>query len=234
VSGWPEQDVVAIVLAAGRGRRLGLASPKAFLELDGEPLLVRAVRGALSCGEVGSVVVAVPGALESQARDLIEPLGAHAVVAGASTRQGSVRAALAAIPEDAGRIVCHDAARPFASPALFDAVIEGLAGFDGVVPVVAVLDTVKRVRGGIVVATEPRQELGLAQTPQAFVASALREAHRRAEADGRTFTDDAAVLEWAGYRVGVVPGEPGNFKVTFAEDLARAEALLGRAGGRVG
>jgi 2-C-methyl-D-erythritol 4-phosphate cytidylyltransferase len=96
-----------------------------------------------------------------------------------------------------------------------------------VVPVVPVADTVKRVRDGSVVGTEARGELALAQTPQAFRAAPLRDAHARAERDGLDFTDDASAVEWAGYRVRVVPGEPGNFKITSAEDLARAEAARG-------
>jgi len=96
-----------------------------------------------------------------------------------------------------------------------------------VVPAVPVADTVKRVRHGSVVSTEPREELALAQTPQAFRAAPLRDAHSRAEHAERDFTDDASALEWAGYRIRVVPGEPGNFKITSAEDLARAEAARG-------
>jgi len=121
--------------------------------------------------------------------------------------------------------VCHDAARPFASPALYSAVVSALASADGAVPVLAVADTVKRVRGGIVDATEPRDGLALAQTPQAFDAAALRDAHDRAEREGVEVTDDAAALEWAGYRVSAVPGEVRNFKVTTPEDLARAELV---------
>jgi 2-C-methyl-D-erythritol 4-phosphate cytidylyltransferase/2-C-methyl-D-erythritol 2,4-cyclodiphosphate synthase len=131
------------------------------------------------------------------------------------------------VPDTAEIILCHDAARPLATPALFRAVIEGLLDTEAVVPVLPVLDTVKRVVHGSVVGTEPREELVLAQTPQAFRAAPLRDAHARAEHDGLEFTDDASAVEWAGYRVRTVPGEPGNFKITSAEDLARAEAARG-------
>jgi 2-C-methyl-D-erythritol 4-phosphate cytidylyltransferase len=149
-------------------------------------------------------------------------------VTGGDSRQASVRAALGAIPDDVGLIVSHDAARPLASVELFSAVLGALEGSpeaDGVVPVIPLPDTVKRVRAGFVVATEGRHELVLAQTPQAFRAPALREAHARAVEAGLEFTDDAGVLEWAGYRVKAVAGESDNFKITTAEDLARAEAL---------
>jgi 2-C-methyl-D-erythritol 4-phosphate cytidylyltransferase len=223
------REGVAIVLAAGSGDRLGLAAPKAFVPLGGRPLLARAVASALACPGIRSVVVTAPAGSEDMAHAIVEPLGAHAVVTGGPTRHTSVHAALAAIPAEADVIVCHDAARALASQELFAAVIDGLERWDGVVPVVPVPDTVKRVRDGAVVGTEPRGDLALAQTPQAFRATALRDAHVRAAEVGVEFTDDAAALEWAGYRVGAVPGEPRAFKITTAEDLSRAERLLEEA-----
>jgi 2-C-methyl-D-erythritol 4-phosphate cytidylyltransferase len=220
---------VAIVLAAGSGERLGGSRPKALLPLGETPMLVLAVRAALASRSVNSVVVAVPSSSRDLAHAMIEPLGPHAVVDGGPTRGGSVRAALDVIPADVPVVVCHDAARPFASPGLFDAVVRGLEErpeVAGVVPVVPVADTVKRVSDGYVIRTEPRDGLALAQTPQAFRATALREGHARAAAEGRDFSDDAALVEWAGHGIGTVPGEPTNFKITTTEDLAHAEALV--------
>lgn len=225
------RGAVAIVLAAGSGDRLGAGSPKAFVALGGRPLLARAVSTALACPEIELVVVAAPEGSEDLAHAIVEPLGSHAVVAGGPSRHASVRAALAAVPAEAAVIVCHDAARALASPSLFSAVLAALPGSDAIVPVVPVPDTVKRVEGGVVVATEPRERLALAQTPQAFAAGALREAHARAAEAGEEFTDDAAALEWAGYRVRVVPGEVDNIKITTAEDLRRAERLIPEAAG---
>jgi 2-C-methyl-D-erythritol 4-phosphate cytidylyltransferase/2-C-methyl-D-erythritol 2,4-cyclodiphosphate synthase len=125
--------------------------------------------------------------------------------------------------------VCHDAARALASPELFEAALEALEGWDGVVPVVPVTDTVKRIHGDVVEGTEAREALGLAQTPQAFVAAALTRAHAEAERRGLDVTDDAAALELAGFRVRAIAGEPRNFKITTREDLERAEALLARS-----
>jgi 2-C-methyl-D-erythritol 4-phosphate cytidylyltransferase len=227
-------NVVAIVPAAGGGDRLGLGVPKAFVDLDGEPIFRRAVRAALSSAVVSSVVVAVPPGFEAEAHAALEAVGPHAVVAGGSSRQSSVRIALAIVAETVDVVVCHDAARPFAMPELFDAVVAGVGEADGAVPGVPIADTVKRVRDDVVTATESRDGLVAIQTPQAFRASVLREAHRRAEHARLDFTDDAAVLEWAGFRVRVVPGDPNNFKVTTAEDLARAEAVLRRSRGAVG
>ncbi len=219
-------DAVAIVLAAGMGERLGLEAPKALVPLGGRPILARSVSAAFACPGIGLVVVAAPLGWEDLAHAIVEPLGAHTVVTGGATRQASVRAGLAIVPEETSSVICHDAARALASPDLFAEVLDALPGWDGVVPAVEIPDTVKRTRGDRVVRTEPRQELALAQTPQAFRASALRDAHARALGEGQEFTDDAAALEWAGYRVRIVPGESTNLKITTADDLARAERLL--------
>jgi len=218
---------VAIVLAGGSGERLGERVPKAFVGVGGRPMLVHAALAALACPAIRSVVVAAPEGFEDLALAMLEGVGTHAVVTGGATRQGSVRAALEAVPPDTGVIVCHDAARPFARPELFVAVLDALEEADGAVPVLPISDTVKRVRHGLVLGTEPREELALAQTPQAFVASALREAHRRATEGGVDLTDDAALLEWAGFRVRAVAGDPDNFKITTPDDLARAELHAG-------
>ena len=219
-------SAAAIVLAAGTGERLGSQVPKAFVPLGGRPLLARAVATAFSCPSIELVVVTAPPGSEDLAHAIVEPLGSHAVVTGATTRHGSVGVALSAVPDEFATIVCHDAARAMASPALYSAVIGALRGWDGVVPVVPVPDTIKRVHGDEVVGTESREGLALAQTPQAFTAAALRDSHARAAAASLDFTDDAGALEWAGYRVRIVPGEQGNFKITTAEDLARAEHRL--------
>lgn len=219
------EGAVAIVLAAGSGERLGLGRPKAFVELAGRPILAHAAAAALACPAVSAIVIAAPPGGEDLAHAIVEPLGTHSVVSGGASRSASVHAALEAVPEDVRVVVCHDAARPFATPALFDRVLEALQGVDGVVPVISVPDTVKRIARDVVLGTEAREGLALAQTPQAFLASALREAHARVERDGVEVTDDAEALERAGFRVRAVPGEPGNFKVTTPEDLARAEAV---------
>ncbi len=221
------QNAVAIVLAAGRGERLGTFKPKAFVDIGGRPILVWAAEAALGSG-IGSLVVVVPEGWEESAHSLLEPVGPHTVVVGGPTRQASVRAGLAAIAEGVPFVVCHDAARPFATRELFFVVrgiFEHFPDADGAAPVVGVPDTVKRVRDGLVVGTEDRQGLVLAQTPQGFRATALRDAHARAADADLEFTDDAAALEWAGYRVKAVSGEDGNFKITTAQDLARAELV---------
>jgi 2-C-methyl-D-erythritol 4-phosphate cytidylyltransferase len=216
--------VVAIVVAAGTGERLGLGMPKAFVEVDGHAMLELAVAAASAAPGVSSVVAVVPSDAVGAAVSMLDPR--VAVVAGGATRQASVRAGLLAVGEPPEAIAVHDAARPFAGAELFVAVLDALDRWDGAVPVVPVSDTVKRVDAdGAVVRTEPREELAFAQTPQAFRAPAIAEAHERAALEHRDFTDDAACLEWAGFRVGVVEGDEANFKITTLDDLRRATAL---------
>ncbi|MEX2420405.1 MAG: 2-C-methyl-D-erythritol 4-phosphate cytidylyltransferase [Actinomycetota bacterium] len=221
----------AIILAAGAGARLGHGEPKAFLSLGDRSMLELAMRAAAACAAIDLLVVAVPPGFED-AVAAIQPLPTNvAPVVGGDSRQASVVAALEAVG-DAQAVVCHDAARPFASSALFTSVLAALdrEEADGVVPVVPIADTVKRVRDGVVEGTESREELMLAQTPQAFRTEVLRAAHERAAGEDAAFTDDASVLEWAGYRVVAVPGEPDNLKITTPTDLARAEAILHTGG----
>lgn len=216
-----------ILLAAGRGERLGSGTPKALMDLGGRSLLRRAAEAAASASGVeGYVVAAPPGHEEQVATSLPGEAELFQVVSGGATRQGSVGLALEALPAGFDVVVCHDVARALASTALFDRVLAALGDADGAVPVLPVVDTVKRVEGERIVETVPREELCLAQTPQAFRREALEDAHRRARSEGFEATDDAALLEHAGYVVVAVPGEPGNIKITDPADLDRAEAIL--------
>jgi 2-C-methyl-D-erythritol 4-phosphate cytidylyltransferase/2-C-methyl-D-erythritol 2,4-cyclodiphosphate synthase len=223
--------VAAILLAAGSGSRMGGDRPKAFLVVDGRALLTIAADAACASSSVTSLVVAVPAGWEGRAAALV-PSGSAVVVAGGETRQESVRVALESVPADAAVVVVHDAARALARPSLFDAVVSAVGGdVAGAVPAVPVPDTVKRVAGTRVAETVWREDLVLAQTPQAFLRDALAEAHRRAAGSGLLFTDDAALVEWAGGTVATVTGERENFKVTTREDLDRAEFVLRRRSG---
>ena len=214
---------VAVVLGAGSGERLGASEPKAFLVLEGSTLLERAVGSARASRAVGRVVAVVPSGFEDRAR---RTLADTTVLAGGSSRQTSVLVALRAIRGDADDVVViHDAARPFASSALFDSVAGAVEDAAGAVPVVPVADTVKRVSGDRVLETVPRDDLVLVQTPQAFRFGPLMDAHERAATEGESFTDDAALLEWAGGAIRTVPGERDNLKITTEGDLNLARAL---------
>lgn len=199
------------MVGGGSGQRFG--APKQYEQLGPERVIDRSrrVAAAVSAG----VVVVVPAA---------DAEGEHGV-AGGDTRSASVRAGLAAVPADADIICVHDAARPLASEALFRRVVDAVAaGADGAVPGVPVADTIKVVGHpdadgtAEVTATLDRATLRAVQTPQAFRAERLRAAH----AAGGEGTDDAALVEALGGRVVVVPGEPGNRKITDPDDLAWA------------
>ena len=220
---------IVILLAAGAGHRIGAAEPKALLPIGGRPMLSVAAAGAAACPSVGGLVVTYPPGWEGRTRACVEDLEVSArLVEGGDSRQASVRAALASVPEPVDVVAVHDAARPFATPELFARVIRAVAdGADGAVPVLAMTDTVLRVRGDVVEGTEIREELALGQTPQAFRASFLREAHGKAEAAGASFTDDASTLRWAGFQVLAITGEPANVKITTLADLAQADRRMG-------
>ena len=227
----------AIVVAGGTGRRFG--GFKQFLPLAGVPVASWSIRAACTVADGAVLVVpsdALPesdpsavcdGGLPAPGATGDAAFGATTVVAGGATRAASVRAGLAAVPGDVGIIVIHDAARPLASPQLFASVVAAVRSGDaaGVIPVVPVSDTLKRVEDGIVVATVDREGLVSVQTPQAFVAEALRSAHR----DGGEATDDAGLLEAAGLSVATVEGDLRNLKLTRPEDLVLAEALMAGA-----
>jgi 2-C-methyl-D-erythritol 4-phosphate cytidylyltransferase len=222
----------AIVPAAGRGERLGPGVSKALRLLGGVPLLVHAVRALAASRSVDLVVVAAPPDELVQVRALLtdHEVGASvSVVAGAATRTGSVRLALASLPPDVDVVLVHDAARPLVPAELVDAVAAAVrGGADAVVPALAVADTVKRVdaaAGDAVVETVDRSALRAVQTPQGFRRHVLVEAYA---ADVEDATDDAALVERLGVRVLVVRGAEEAFKVTRPLDLLLAEAVLAR------
>jgi 2-C-methyl-D-erythritol 4-phosphate cytidylyltransferase len=224
-----ERDAaIVILLGAGAGRRVGAMEPKALLQIGGRPILGVAAASAAASPQVGGLVVTFPPGWEERARACVDDRGTDVrFVAGGESRQASVRAALAEVGEGVDVVVVHDAARPFAPPDLFSRVVEALeGGADGAVPVLTVTDTVLRVRGGVVDGVEPRDELALGQTPQAFRTPVFREAHAKAEVAGATFTDDASMLRWAGFDVRAIPGDPANVKITTLADLAQADRRM--------
>jgi 2-C-methyl-D-erythritol 4-phosphate cytidylyltransferase len=221
-----------ILVAAGRGDRLGPGGPKALRLLGAEPLVVHAVRAAVASGSVDLVVVAGPPGDADEFRDLLTGYTPHLlVVPGGATRRRSVAAALAALPASVEVVLVHDAARCLAPPALFTAVAKAVMdGADAVVPVVPIADTVKQIAGDVVVGTLDRSILRAAQTPQGFRRTVLENAHAAVDEDA---TDDAGMVERTAATVRVVPGDEDAFKITRPPDLVSAEAVLvrRRAGG---
>ncbi|HEX9891150.1 MAG TPA: 2-C-methyl-D-erythritol 4-phosphate cytidylyltransferase [Actinomycetota bacterium] len=215
---------VVLLAAAGRGDRLGAALPKALVPLAGRSLLAHCMQ-RIDAAPVSGVIVAAPPGDRLVAREAERWTKLVSVVEGGLTRQASIAAALAAVPPGTEAVVCHDAARPLAAAALFAAVLGALDAADGAVPVLRPTDTVKRLEGETVVETIDRNGLGLAQTPQAFLLHALETAHRAAADEGFEATDDAALVERAGFKVVAVPGHPSNIKVTHPGDLRVADHL---------
>jgi 2-C-methyl-D-erythritol 4-phosphate cytidylyltransferase len=217
-------SVWAVLVAAGRGERLGGDRPKAFARLGDLPLLAESLRRLDESEWIDGIVVVAPPEWEEPSILLAEEIGASKVAAcvtGGATRSASVRLGLHEVPEDAAVVLVHDAARPVLPPELIPRLLEALGeGFDGAVPAVPVTDTVKRARAGVVVETPAREELFAVQTPQAFVASVLRAA---AQGEG---SDCASLVEAAGGRVKIVPGDERLLKVTTRDDLRRVEAWL--------
>lgn len=226
--------IAAVVVAAGRGTRMGPGEAKQLRLLGGRPVVVRALEAVVSAG-LTEVVLAVPPGEEGRYRELAAQVsGARiTVVAGGDTRTQSVALALEHVPAHASRVVVHDGARPLASARLFHRVLA--APGDAVIPALPLTDTVKRVSGARVVETLPREQLVRVQTPQAFAAPVLRRAHMAAQAGRTVATDDASLVEALGVPVTWVMGEPENVKITEPLDLVVAEALWRqRAGGRGG
>jgi 2-C-methyl-D-erythritol 4-phosphate cytidylyltransferase/2-C-methyl-D-erythritol 2,4-cyclodiphosphate synthase len=219
--------IAAVIVAAGRGSRAGGAVPKAYQEVGGQPLIrfsLTLFSAHKQIDAVQPVIHADDVRLYAAAADGLNVLPA---VFGGATRQASVRAGLEALAARNPEIVLvHDAARPFASPALIGrAVTNGKTG--AAVPGIAVSDTIKAVDAHEHVAqTLDRGTLRAIQTPQSFAFTDLLAAHRRAAESGRDdFSDDAALMEWAGHPVTVFAGETGNMKVTTPDDFMRAETM---------
>lgn len=222
--------VWVIVAAAGESRRMGLpdGESKQFLLLGGEPLLCHSVRRLLSMPKVaGLVVVLHPSHTVRFANELFcfdesKPL---LIAEGGRERCDSVRAGLLAVPDEAEVIAVHDGARPLFSRRVFETCVQALAEVDGAVPGIEVSDTLKRTGdAGVVETTVDRRRLWAVQTPQVFRAAALRDVYSRPDLSGAT--DDAALLERAGYAVAVVSSTPANVKITTPADLPLAGALL--------
>ncbi len=221
--------VAALIVAAGRGLRAGGDRPKQYRLVEGQPVLARALTPFLADAAIDRIAVVIGEGDEQRYADAVEGLDATRLarpVTGGATRQASVRLGLRALARDGfrGIVLVHDAARPFVSPAQIGGAVQALAaGEVAAVPALPVTDTIKRTDdSGHIIETPPRDRLVSVQTPQAFRLAPLLAAHDAAEAaalDG--FTDDAAIMEWAGHAVATFPGDPANTKLTHPEDFLR-------------
>lgn len=220
-------SVWAVLAAAGRGERLGSNRPKAFAKLRDRPLLAESLERLESSAWVDAIVIVAPPGWEEPSILIAEELACTKVVAcasGGETRAESVRAGVAEVGDDAAVIAVHDAARPILPEQVLERVLTALnEGWDGAVPTLPLADTIKRVQGGQIVETLPREELFAAQTPQAFLAPVLREA---LAGELSAATDCSALVEARGGRVTTVPGDRRLLKVTDQADLELVESFL--------
>jgi len=216
-----------IVAAAGSGRRMGSVN-KAFLDLDGQPILMRSIRPFLADSRVCAVVVALDPATHDSPPSWLTSLDSRvSTVAGGTERDDSIRLALGAVPADVDVIVVHDAARPLVTPALIARAIDEAAAGRAVTAAVPLADTIHQVDGELrIVATPDRSGLWRAQTPQAFPAAMLRNAHEVAFRTGLRATDDASLVARMAGPVHVIEGNEENLKITVPADLHLARALL--------
>jgi 2-C-methyl-D-erythritol 4-phosphate cytidylyltransferase/2-C-methyl-D-erythritol 2,4-cyclodiphosphate synthase len=225
---------VALVVAGGRGSRFGPGTPKQYRLLGGVPVLRRAVAAFVAHPRVSAVRVVIHPEDEASYHESVGNMQLLPPTPGGPSRQESVRRGLESLADYPPQsVLIHDAARPFVKAHLLDRVMEALACWDGVVPALPVVDTLKRgeaVRGEQnppVAGTVDRDGLWRAQTPQAFHYASILHAHRSCV--GLCLTDDAAIAEHAGLRVGLVRGDEDNLKVTTEDDLCRGERLLAGA-----
>jgi 2-C-methyl-D-erythritol 4-phosphate cytidylyltransferase/2-C-methyl-D-erythritol 2,4-cyclodiphosphate synthase len=221
-----KRDLALVVVAAGQGQRLGAGKPKAFVDLVGRPLLTHAIESIIALPDLAQLIIAVPESHLVEAAEIsAELVGdlpiALDVVLGGETRQGSIANALAELLPESEVVLVHDAARALAPSSLFSQVAASVrATKTSSLPVMRVVDTIKRIDGVTVLETVDREVLRSAQTPQGFLAADLVAAY--AEVDGE-YTDDAALMQAAGHSILAVDGDERAFKITTAADLASAE-----------
>ena len=218
----------AVVVAAGRGVRMGAAVNKVLLPLCGEPVIRHAVRAFCEADKIDGVVVVASSDETEQMRAALCGLEkVCAIVPGGSTRQESVKNGLDALPKEARIALVHDGARPLISRELIARCIRQTEDCGSAVVCTPVTDTVKVEKDGCVVRTLDRSQLRAVQTPQCFCAGELKAAYEAAARDGVSVTDDASVMEHAGHSVHLLESSEVNFKLTTPEDLRRAEDIIG-------
>ncbi len=222
----------AIIVAAGSGVRLGSDVPKAFVKLGGRTMLSWSLTTVRQVSSLDEVVITIPAGFEDAARAEIAAAGLALPVKltpGGVERQDSVRIALALTSSESELVIVHDAARPLATPAIFEACLTAAARAGAAIAAIPVSDTLKRVADRAIVATIARADLWQAQTPQAFRRALLVTAHQRALTEKIVATDDADLVERIGARVEVLESSTNNLKITTPADLAIVEAIIARS-----
>ncbi len=222
----PLKKCGAVIVAAGTASRMG-GIDKVMAPLGGEPMIVRTVRTFQNCGAIAEIVVVTREDLILSITSLCRGMDkVKAVVAGGASRQESVARGLSALSGQMKLAAVHDGARPLVSDAVIDRTVRAAHSYGAAAPAVPVKDTVKVVKGGLVMATPDRNALRAVQTPQVFDYDLLRGALEQAEKDKTAVTDDCSAVERLGMRVKIVEGEERNLKITTPLDLKIAALLL--------
>jgi 2-C-methyl-D-erythritol 4-phosphate cytidylyltransferase len=230
--------IVAILPAAGLGTRMGAETPKQFLELDGVPIVILSLRRVASCELITGIIIATRADEVARLEERISSEKFNQtvrVVRGGDSRQDSVSRALEHVPNDTELVLVHDAVRPFVTREQIARVIEEARRCKAAILGIPAMDTVKEVKRAslpedvaLITATIPRERIVLAQTPQAFAASLLKEAFARAQADGINASDEAGLVERIGHDVHVVLGSERNMKITKPADMELARIYMER------
>lgn len=219
-----EKRADAVIVAAGCGKRSGLSYPKQFFEVKGRPVLAYTADAFLSHGDIGSVVIVLPEENFEEYREYMRKFTEDKVkyVCGGKERMNSVYNGLLAL-EDSHKpvVLIHDGVRPFVTEKIITDCIDSAEKYGTALAAVKVTDTVKRVKNGIVSDTVDREELFLAQTPQAFLYELITAAYDTAFDEGKSFTDDCGVCENVGARIRIVDGSRDNIKLTLPEDFEK-------------
>ncbi|TFE23850.1 2-C-methyl-D-erythritol 4-phosphate cytidylyltransferase [Cohnella luojiensis] len=227
-------DWGAVVVAAGRGTRMGAADNKPYLKLAGRTVLAHTLEAFERSSSVSSIILVVTSGEQRKAAEIISVEGfckVTLIIPGGAERQDSVYAGLAALSTEG--VLVHDAARPLVTSEQIEACCRAAEEHGSAALAVPVKDTIKVSDGnGFIVATPERRTLWSVQTPQAFSRQELMQAHREAQEEGATATDDAMLLERLGRKIAIVQGDYANLKITTPEDLPIAELLLARRHGK--
>lgn len=222
----PLKKCGAVIVAAGNASRMG-GIDKVMAPIDGEPMIVHAVRAFQNCDAIRQIVVVTRKDLIVPIMDLCHEFDkVQCVMVGGNSRPESVEIGLGALSADMKLVAVHDGARPLISLEVIDRTVRAAHTYGAAAPAVPVKDTIKVVRGGVVSATPDRSTLQAVQTPQVFDADLLRGALKKAKADNAQITDDCSAVERMGMSVKIVEGDERNIKVTTPMDLKVAEILL--------
>lgn len=226
------KKVIVIIVAGGKGKRIGADISKQYLDISGKPILAHTLKAFEDCNAVDSIIVVChPNDMEYCQKNIIKKFGFKKVikvVKGGKERQDSVRNGLDAVPKSCDIVSIHDGVRPFVSQSIIKKSISEAKKTGASVVCVPVKDTIKEASSGYVIKTPDRKKLWAVQTPQTFKTDIIKKAHKIALKKGVMATDDSSLVEMIGYKVKVVEGSYENIKITTPEDLIIGEAIANR------